>query len=160
MSRLSLVLVALVFAACGGSDAPPPAAPAPAPVAPAPASGAGDSSQLEACVAIFARQKACTDEFIPALVDARIKHDVPAGVAEEAANGGRDALIQTALTEWATDSEEATVRANCTQMIAEVPPEQVDPMLAFGTECAAKPACGEFVACILPQIEQHLAAGK
>lgn len=153
MYRVSLLLLAVSLTACGGSDLPPPA-PAPEPAA------ASEPTPLDTCVAVFARQKECTDDFIPALVDLRIRHDVPTGVADQAANGGRDALIATAMQEWAEDSQEPVARATCEQMIAQVPPEQLEPMLNQGRDCAAMPACGEFVHCILPQIEQHLAAAK
>jgi hypothetical protein len=163
MTRFSFVFIALGLLACGGSDAPAPAAPAPAAAEPAaaePAAATTEATPLDTCVAAFARQKECTDTFIPALVDLRIQHDVPAGIAAEASSGGRDAIIAKAMQEWETDSQDANVRTNCQGMIDSVPPEHLGPMLEQSKACIAMADCGEFVQCVLPQIEQHLTMGK
>src|SRR5690348_8118046 len=98
MSRLVSALVpalaslatASILAACGGSS-PPPAAEARTQPAPQ-VRGASSSPGLDTCVSMMERQRACTDLYIPALVDLRISLDTPRGIAGEK----RDELIAQA----------------------------------------------------------------
>jgi hypothetical protein len=146
LSSLLLALVAGV-AACGGADAPASAGtttatqPEPEPAA----------TPRDTCVATFERQRECTDIYLPALVDARIANDVPAGIAAEAAEpGGRDALVATAQAEWANDSTDASISATCDGVLAEMPPEHVEAMVGQASQCLAAEGCQAFVDCVIP----------
>jgi hypothetical protein len=147
MSRLAVVIPFLVVA-CGGAEPPAtkPAAPAAAPA------DFGDDLQA-GCVQMFQRQRECTDVFIPALVAARVKHDKPAGIAAEDAASGRDALVAHAMEEWKADSTDEAIAATCEKIVASIPPEQKDAMVAKGKECLAADSCPAFVDCMLPVIE-------
>jgi hypothetical protein len=103
----------------------------------------------EVCVATFQKQRSCTDQFIPALVDLRAKHDVPAGMAAKV-KADRAGVIAEAKKEWTNDSKDAAIEQTCKKL--ETEKELVAPAQA----CLAKAACDAFVTCIMPVIEKHL----
>ena len=146
------------LAACAGSSAQEPAA---HPVSAAPATqhvAAGDtvSDPGATCVASFVRQRECTDVFIPALVDARIAADRPAGIAAAAAAGGRDALVAEAKAEWTVDSQPEAIAATCAHMLAALPSPALESALAQAEKCLGETRCDDFVACELPIIASML----
>ena len=63
------------------------------------------------CVAFITHARTCTDQYIPALVDARAAADMPAGIKAEVAKD-RDGVIAQAKQEWATDSHRREHRAD------------------------------------------------
>jgi len=138
-------LAPFAAAACGTTEA------APTQTAKAQPSSTGDAQTT--CVEVMTKGRACTNEFIPALVDSRARHDHPKGIAD-AVNADRDAVIAQALTEWATDSKDEAIARTCQQMVAEAP-DAVD--IAAGRACLAQADCAAFVACIIPQFEKHFA---
>lgn len=141
---LTTLLAPLALAACGGADASPAARTSATPTASAPV----DPASLAQCEAYFARARACTDDYIPALVDVRIELDKPAGIAAEAQQpGGRDSVIAQAKTEWADDSQPAAVTALCNRVIAELPSGQYDAMRAQAETCMAASDCATFSTC-------------
>ena len=149
MSR-SLFLVpvlALLVPACGSSDAA-----APPPVAPRQAQPASTDAKA-LCVEVFTRNRTCTDQYIPALVDLRAKHDQPAGIAAEVA-AHRDDVIAQAKTEWATDSQPAAIDATCTQIAAGLGEAEQD---AFGgiQACLADQDCTAYTTCVMPYFEKR-----
>jgi hypothetical protein len=145
--------VALAGAACSASEA---AAPAPAsPATPATAQAQPASTDAKAvCVELFTRNRTCTAQYIPALVDLRAKYDVPAGItAEVAAN--RAAVIAQANEEWATDSTDAAIDAQCTKMVANLTPAD---QAALGVQdCLAQTDCDAYTACVMPHFEKRFA---
>lgn len=148
---LSSLLLALVAgaAACGGADKPATSDTTAAGAQGNPA--AASATPRDTCVAMFERQRECTDLYLPALVDARIANDIPAGIAAKAAEpGGRDALVSTAQTEWASDSTDASIGATCDGVLARMPPEQVEGLMGQATQCLAADGCQAFVDCVIP----------
>lgn len=138
---LFLALVAGA-AACGGAEAP---------------ARSGTTAQTTAatpratCVATLERQRACGDLYLPALVEARIANDLPAGIAARAAEpGGRDAIMVTARAEWANDSTDASIGASCDNALAQLAPEQAEGMAGQANQCLAADACQAFVDCVIP----------
>lgn len=105
---------------------------------------------VQACKAAMTKARTCTDEYLPALVDLRIELDVPAGIAAAAQSQGRDALIAKAQEEWQNDSTDAAIDATCQNMTTRLPAEHQDKVTTTSNECAAKDACGDFVACTMP----------
>ena len=141
---LSTLLAPLALAACGGADA----SPAPRPSATPAASTPVDPAALAQCEAFFARARACTDDYIPSLVDVRIELDKPAGIAAEAQQpGGRDTIIAQAMTEWANDSQPAAVTALCNRVLGSMQPGQYDGMQAQAEACMATTDCAAFATC-------------
>jgi hypothetical protein len=110
-------------------------------------------SALETCVASFSRQRDCTDAFIPALVDLRVRTDVPAGIAETARTGGRDALIAEAHDEWKKDSSDEAINDTCSRMAGRVD----EAMLRSMSACLSHASCAEFVPCEIVVLEHRLA---
>jgi hypothetical protein len=151
------VVVLAAVAACAGADSAPPAAPAPSATQPESAAASPGADMQARCVATFTRQRECTDAFIPALVDLRISIDMPPGIAEAAATEGRDALIETAMTEWAEDSQPDAVAATCSSMTSSMPAEELDRLAAAADACLAETDCGAFVACIIPVMRHSMA---
>jgi hypothetical protein len=147
-----LVLVAMgALAACGGASAEGGNAAAP---------GAGGDGEAT-CRDSFAKQRTCTDDFIPALVDARIELDMPAGIAAESKkDGGRDALITQAKSEWSKDSEPDAVAAQCKEMDGKVPAEQKAELQAAHTKCLAISDCKAYVECVIPITKKMLSMKK
>jgi hypothetical protein len=147
-SLLSLALVLSPLAACGTtSDAAPagPTAKAPPP---------GTSTDQELCVEVFTRNRACTDDFIPALVDVRAKLDKPPGMAASV-RSDRDAVIAEAKREWAEDSKDEAIARNCRQITANMSEaDREDGATSRG--CLVQHSCDAYVACIRPVFEKHL----
>ena len=149
---LALVLALASFVGCKKAEETK-AAPAAAKVEPAqpaaaqPAQAAPDNKAL--CVQTFQKARSCTADFIPALVDARAKYDVPKGIADEVKKD-RNAVIDQAMKEWENDSKDDAINATCEKMPA--PPDA-----AAAQGCLAKTDCKEFVACITPVFEKQFA---
>jgi hypothetical protein len=139
-----LLSLTFVLAACASSPQ------ATATSAPTP-EAAADSNQdaRDTCVASFERQRACTDEFIPALVDLRMKLDQPPGIAQ----GNREETITQARAEWANDSTDEAIAASCDKILASMDPAQVDGAMAPMKDCLAASECAAFVSCEMPLLE-------
>jgi hypothetical protein len=153
LAGLVLVVVGCL-AACGGSGAEQGKETTPGQTA-----AGGDMEAT--CRESFAKQRTCTDDFIPALVDARIELDLPAGIAAEGKkDGGRDALITTAKAEWAEDSKPEPVAANCKDMAGKVPAEQKAELMDAHTKCLAMSDCKAFVECVIPITKKMLSLKK
>src|SRR5262245_54286396 len=142
-SPLALPL-AFFLAACAGAETPNEN------VTSSPALNEATNAQA-LCVQSFQRQRECTDAFIPALVDARVRHDRPAGIAAADHSEGRAALVAKALEEWRTDSLDASIHETCAGMISHGAgtPE----MSAALSACLERTSCGEFVPCQIQLIE-------
>ncbi len=107
------------------------------------------------CTQVFQRARTCTDSYIPALVDARARHDRPAGIAEAVKND-RDGVIAQAKAEWAGDSTDAAITASCGNIVAGLTDD--DRGLADDARaCVAQADCGAFTTCIMPIFEKHFA---
>lgn len=151
MKRTSLV-IALFLVGCGSSK--------PAPEAPAPSESKAESGGdlLDVCVKTFERQYECTDDFIPALVDFRIKNGLlPAEAApllEE--EGGREKLIQMAMEEWKVDGVEPQRTESCKKMTKVVTPEEGEKLKAAGEQCLATTDCKAFLDCMMPIVEAQM----
>jgi hypothetical protein len=152
MSR-SLFLVpvlALLIPACSTSDAA-----APPPVAPRKAQPASTTDAKAICVDVFTRNRTCTDQYIPALVDLRAKYDQPAGIRDEVA-AHRDEVIAQAKTEWATDSLPEAIDATCTRITADL--SDADRANIDGAQaCLSNQDCGAYTTCIMPYFEKRFA---
>lgn len=152
MTRCQALIFALcsLAAACGTASDAAPAAPA-TPAAPA----ASPQALQQQCVATMARSRACTDQYVPALVDARARVDRPTGFAA-AVQGDRGAVIAQARSEWIKDSTDEVIAERCQAIVAHLTPEaQAD--VSAAQRCVAQADCGGFVACVMPIVEQHLA---
>ena len=151
MSRSPVLapVLALLIAACGGSQSAAPAEVGSSQAQPAAASGDAKAT----CVEIFTRNRTCTDQFIPALVDLRAKYDQPAGIAAEVA-AHRDDVIAQARTEWAADSQPAAIDATCTK-IAGSEADQAE--IAAAQACLSNQDCTAYTACIMPHMEKRFA---
>ena len=145
MIRNLAALALVLAAACGGSKSEP------AKPASDPAASGGDVKAV--CVKTFTRARECTSDFIPALVDARARHDVPPGIAEQV-KANRDAVIAEAMKEWENDSKDEAIAGTCDKISAD-PSMGADSAEFEG--CLAKTSCPEFVACATPVQEKHFA---
>ena len=149
LTPLFAPLFALLLApACGTSDAA-----APAPAAPTQAQPASTGDAKATCVDVFTRARACTDHYIPALVDLRAKHDQPAGIAEEVAKH-RDKVIAQAKEEWAVDSTPEAIDAMCTKLTAGLGAEDRADLGGIQA-CLAKQDCAAYTACVMPYFEKR-----
>lgn len=153
---LALVLVLTTFACKKSEQAKPAAAESPpaaaklAPADPAPAQAGADDANV-VCAQTFARARECTDDFIPALVDARAKLDQPPGIADFVKKD-RDAVIAQARQEWENDSKDEAIAATCQKL-----PDNAAELAAAAQVCLAKTDCKEFTACVMPIFEKQLA---
>jgi hypothetical protein len=106
------------------------------------------------CVAVRNRERACTADYIPALVDLRIELDRPAGIAARAKDMGRNPLTAEALKEWQGDSAEP--EAFCRQQLSKMPLPQAAGFMQNASSCAQQSSCKAFVHCWLPLIRPTL----
>jgi hypothetical protein len=138
---LSIALFSL--AACGASEAPP----RPADVSSSKVVVASQAPEgYDTCVAAFQRQRECTSDYIPALVDARVRADVPPGIAEKDRTDGREALIQLAMTEWQSDSTDEAIAEMC-QKITNDGTAGVPELIRKAEACLSESECPAFSAC-------------
>ena len=149
LSPTLLVLAAPGWlAACGSSAAPEPK---PAVTAvPAPElRAAGDPADPHAtCVAMFEQQRACGDVFVPALVEARVRHDVPPGIAERDRAEGREALLTVAHQEFQIDSTDEAIATTC-QRIVEGDPDRAAGLAGRAEACLEQTDCANFSGCAI-----------
>jgi hypothetical protein len=148
MVKHTLLALALVLAACGPSTPPPKSG--------GPAVGSVDSKA--GCVKLREKQRSCTADFIPALVDMRVKLDLPPGIAEAARSEGRDKLLATANEEWKKDSTDESIAAMCEKM--PMPPGVTPAQKAAAEKCLAAADCKAFVGCFVPLLEEIMSAAK
>ena len=113
------------------------------------AGSAASPEQQASCVKVFEKQRACTDSFIPALVDVRVSLDKPKGIAASAKSEGRDALVTAALAEWKNDSTDASIAKTCASM----PGGAVTPQME---KCLAESSCTAFSQCLVPLLRATL----
>lgn len=139
---LSLVLALSSFvAACASSEA------SPEPQAPV----AKSSSDAQAvCVEVMTKNRTCTDQYIPALVDLRAKYDQPAGITD-AVKADRAGVIAQAMEEWKVDSTDANIGSACTQLVQRTSADEV----AEARACLAQTECAAYTACIMPSFEKR-----
>ena len=166
---LTSLMLAASFAlgACEGSsdgENPTPngtAAPNETEIAPATleepltASAAPDRAEPEAaaarvCRELMVRERDCSAAFIPALVAERVRVDIPAGIAADDQQRGREALVSQALDEYAVDSQDGRIASTCAEVARNLPPERSERLVTAGTACLALSGCEPFVACAVP----------
>jgi hypothetical protein len=142
---LALALAPLGLAACASAEAQPKQ-----PATAQQTSTADDPKAV--CVATMTRARECTDDYIPALVDARAQADVPPGIAD-AVKKDRNAVIAEAKQEWATDSKDENIAGMCEKMTADgaTTPDE----LAMAKDCNAKTDCKEYTSCVMPLFAKH-----
>lgn len=148
------VFAAVASTACSASEAsaPPPVAPA---QSQSEARSANNPGAKAVCVDVFTRNRTCTAQYIPALVDLRAKYDQPPGIAAEVA-ADRAKVITQANEEWAVDSTPQAIDATCTKIAAGLAPgDQAD----FGgvQSCLAIADCTAYTTCVMPYFEKRFA---
>jgi hypothetical protein len=149
---MKTIIATILFATACASSTSTPANNPRVGLAGQPSSSA--TNELDVCVAVFTRARTCTDQYIPALVDARARHDKPAGIAAEV-RADRDGVIAAGKQEWASDSTDEALRANCQRIVATLSDaDRADAPVAQG--CMAQTDCAAFTACITPVFEKHL----
>ena len=140
---LALALALAPLAACGTTEA----SPAKEQAAPKAAPASTDAQAV--CVQLFTRNRECTDDYLPALVDLRAKLDQPAGIAEKVKQD-RNAILAQARTEWAEDSTDAAIAATCGKV------SDADAANAEGVNaCLAEATCAGHTACVMPYFEKR-----
>ena len=111
------------------------------------AASAPSAANQASCVKVFEKQRACTDSFIPALVDLRVSLDKPAGIAAAVKQDGRQAMIASALEEWKTDSTDAAIAKTCASMPDKA---QLATAVASLEKCLGAASCQAFSECVIP----------
>lgn len=102
------------------------------------------------CRALMQRQRACTAQFIPALVQARVEVDSPPGLAAREREIGREALVEEALAEWETDARDPNIAAMCDDIAQSISPEKDSELRSSVSGCLEKAGCDDFVSCAVP----------
>jgi hypothetical protein len=102
------------------------------------------------CRALMQRQRACSADFIPALVAARVSAENPPGIRARAERIGRDALIAEAFTEWESDSTAPAIQSTCDKLAGSLSPARDGELRRSASACLAQDGCGAFVACAVP----------
>ena len=137
-SALTLTLLA----ACGSERSPSPTS-----------EGAALNGEdvTAICTAVITRQRECSESFVPALVDLRIRLDRPPGIA---ARGSRAELIAAALDEWRADSTDQAIAATCNAVRGST--RAIDYQLVQAEDCLSQDSCQAFVSCLDPVLEHFL----
>ncbi|MEO8183950.1 MAG: hypothetical protein ABI895_34440 [Deltaproteobacteria bacterium] len=111
---------------------------------------AAASSSDEICRSFMQRQRACSEAFIPALVAARVQHDIPAGIAAQDGKIGRPALVREAFEEWRQDSQDAAIGALCDDIAQSLSPARDVELRTSLSACLGTAGCEPFVTCSVP----------
>jgi hypothetical protein len=143
-----IMLAAILASACGGGSSSAEGAD------PGETSGDEASGLEQTCVAFFTRQRECRAEFVPALVDLRVRLDRPLGIAARVETEGRDAIVAEANTEYDGDSTDEAIAAQCQGIAAEAAAEAESAQAGFAT-CVEQADCASFVPCDLALLEEH-----
>jgi hypothetical protein len=150
MSRylvLGSFLALSALAACEGAEAKPASTPQKMQASTA-------TADLDLCVAFITHARTCTDQYIPALVDARAAADIPAGIKDEVAKD-RAGVIAQAKQEWSTDSSDATIEQMCSSpKLAQV---ATDEKRQKASSCNANTDCAAYAACAVPIFAENWA---
>lgn len=152
-TMLTLALIGLVGCLAGESEVEPRAASAQLGAASAQQpleAPAATTTTDQICRSLMRRQRGCTAQFIPALVEARVRIDSPPGLAARQREIGRDALIEAALEEWESDAAEPNIAALCDEIARSISPEKDALLRSSVSTCLAQPGCEEFVSCAVP----------
>lgn len=151
MLSLATLVLPLAIAACGTTEAAPAQ-----PVSPPKAQRASSDADIQQlCVEVFTRNRTCTDTYIPALVDARARHDKPPGIADQV-KADRDGVIAQAKAEWATDSTDEAIQTVCGRIVGSLTDDDRGD-LPQARDCLAQSDCGAYTTCIMPQFEKRFA---
>jgi hypothetical protein len=126
------------------------AASSPVPPASAPAQEKHQAGTHGVCRALMLRQRACSAQLIPALVDARVERDDPKGTAAHARDVGREALLTEAFDEWALDSSDARIEAVCSEIAQALEPGRAPLLERSASACLERAGCDAFVQCAVP----------
>lgn len=147
MFRIAPALVlslAPLVAACGTASEASPAKPA--------STEAASTADFQtACMTVMQRNRTCTEEFIPALVDMRARKDLPPGIAEEVKKD-RAGVIAHAMEEWATDSTDEAFARQCQSLATRVSQDDAE----AGRACMAKDTCAAYVPCIIDLMDKSM----
>ena len=111
---------------------------------------AADTTTDQICRSLMQRQRGCTAQFIPALVDARVKGDNPPGAAAREREIGREALVKDALAEWENDAKDPNIAALCDDIAQSISPEKDSLLRSSVSSCLAETGCEAFVSCAVP----------
>jgi hypothetical protein len=155
-TALATSLFTALIAACGGPDRPAETAPAgQADAAPA---GQADADPVVVCRTTVERQRACTDDYLPALVDLRVELDRPAGTADRVKAEGRDKIVTEARADWVKDTTDEKIAEQCS-MVTKLPAERLKKEMPMTQACLARPDCKAFTECIIPIERLNLGGG-
>jgi len=145
--KTSLLVAPLLCFGCFSSD---PAGTALSSADQALSAPAPDAPIGASCTSLMRRQRDCSAEFIPALVQGRVEHDVPPGVRARDAAIGRSSLLSEAFQEWSEDSKDAAIARTCDYIARELPAERADALRSALDECLAESPCDAFTRCAVP----------
>ncbi len=144
ITRLASLIALSSLVACGSSE-PAPAAPIAANAEPAGQAETDDGHEM--CTSMFVRQRECQELYLPALVDARVRFDVPAGIAARDAEEGRETLLGYAREEYSVDSTDESIAATCTKIITTISEEEISVFAPMAQQCLETSTCEDYVAC-------------
>jgi hypothetical protein len=142
-------LLTLALIGCGGGGAAPAEEPAPAPTA-------ADLGPL--CDRHYQRQRECVDEYLSALLDARVEYDMPPGIAAEVEAEGRDAALVKTRADWEEFTTPDNVDAICRAM-EQTPEDQVERLYRQGEACAATTDCAAWARCAVDDERSYIQSG-
>jgi hypothetical protein len=149
----SLAIALTLTGACGASE--PKSSPAPQELrSPEVKTSAERAEGYDTCVAVFRRQRECTGDYIPALVDARVRADHPAGIAAKDKEIGRDAMVGLAMEEWKDDSTDEAIDRGCTAITSDEAAGAPE-LIQQAEACMEESTCAAFSACAVDLVARH-----
>jgi len=141
MHRFVTVVVALAATACASSQKSEPTVKS----QPAPEVRGESDSNHATCVAMFVRQRECTDLYIPALVDLSISVKRYGDIEDT-----REELIAQALKEWEVDSTDTAIEGTCRTALDISDSNFIEQQVPVIEACLAASDCQAFIDCIIP----------
>jgi hypothetical protein len=133
----------IVWCAVGCGAAPPPANEVSA-----------EDNAREVCEVVMRRTRTCGDDYVPALLALRVRHDEPEGIAARFEAEGEDAMLEIAQEEFERDWSDAGIAAHCQDLI-EMPEERRARIVERERVCMPARNCAEFVACNMDNLERR-----
>jgi hypothetical protein len=113
-----------------------------------------EDNAREVCEAVMRRTRECGDEYVPALLAVRVRHDRPPGIAARFEEEGEDAMLEIAQEEFERDWSDRGIAAHC-QALVEMPEERRSAIVERERRCQPARNCTEFVACNVDNLEQR-----
>jgi hypothetical protein len=113
-----------------------------------------EDNARDVCHVVMRRTRSCEEEYLPALLAMRVRHDEPEGIAARYEAEGEDAMLEIAREEFARDWSDEGIDAHC-QRLVEMPADRRAAVVERERACIPARNCAEYVACAVDILDRR-----